>query len=51
VTVSAPVQFEGGESRLLAAVETPAMIDAGDYSASLEIVDGADLAVDSLRRD
>jgi beta-galactosidase len=49
--VSAPVRFAGGEGWQLATAETPAMINAGDYAASLEIGDGNGLAVDSLRLD
>jgi len=51
VAASAPVRFEGGEGWRIALTETPAMINAGDYSASLEIMGGEGLAVDSLRID
>ena len=51
VIASAPVRFQGGDGWQLAAAETPMMINAGDYSAALEIRDGADLAIDSLRLD
>nr|WP_256731344.1 malectin domain-containing carbohydrate-binding protein [Sphingomonas sp. dw_22] len=51
VAASAPVRFEGSEGWQSAAAETAAMINAGDYSASLEVGDGAGLAIDSLRLD